>query len=186
MTAGPNQQDKLALISELVKRAPRKLGRTALMKCLFFLKVLRGVPLPYNFRLYTHGPFDSDVLDDLQYAQALGAIESSIVTYPGGTGYVLHVGPQADKIEKQAVSFINDHQESIDWVLNEFGNRSALDLEMVSTLIYVDRSLVEKGARASVSELAKKVHDVKPHLKTEVIERETKSLKERGFLNAVP
>ena len=71
------------------------------MKHLFFLKVLRRVPLPYNFRLYTHGPFDSDVLDDLQYAQALGAIESTLVPYSGGYGYELRAGTNAEKIEKQ-------------------------------------------------------------------------------------
>jgi len=181
---GQHQQDKLAIISELVKRAPRRLGRTALMKCLYFLKVLRGVPLPYSFRLYTHGPFDSDVLDDLQYAQALGAVESSIVTYPGGAGYVLHVGPQAEQIGNQAIDFINQYRDSLDWVLAEFGNRSALDLEMASTLIFVDRSLAEKGSRVSISGLTKKVHDIKPHLTTEAIEREATSLKERGFLKA--
>ena len=81
---------------------------------------------------------------------------------------------------------MTQYRDSIGWVLKEFGNRTALDLEMVSTLIFVDRSLAEKGARASISELAKKVHDIKPHLKTETIEREGKSLMERGFLNAVP
>jgi uncharacterized protein len=184
MSSGQTQNDKLAVITELAKQAPR-LGRTALMKHLFFLKVLRRVPLPYNFRLYTHGPFDADVLDDLQYAQVLGAIESTLVPYSGGYGYELRAGTNAEKIEKQATDFVAQYRDSIGWVLKEFGNRTALDLEMVSTLIFVDRSLAEKGARVSISELAKKVHDIKPHLKTEAIEREGKSLNERGFLNAV-
>jgi hypothetical protein len=76
--------ERVALIADLVSRAPRRLGRTALMKCLFFLKVLKGVPLPYHFRLHTYGPYDSDVLYDLQYAEYLGAVESALVAYPGG------------------------------------------------------------------------------------------------------
>jgi uncharacterized protein len=185
MANNPNQENMLAVITEMTKRAPRNLGRTALMKCLFFLKTLRGVPLSYNFRLYTHGPFDADVLDDLQYAQALGAIESTVVAYPGGYGYLLKAGPQAEKIEKQAGDFLHQHGDSIDWVLSEFGTRSAVDLEMASTLIFVDRSLAEKKSRVSLSALAKMVHDIKPHLTTEVIEREARSLQERSLLRAI-
>ena len=54
----PSEFSKLAIMTALVKSAPAPLGRTGLMKCLFFLKTLKKVPLPYNFRLYTYGPFE--------------------------------------------------------------------------------------------------------------------------------
>src|SRR6266699_321011 len=92
---------KIAIITELVKQAPGGLGRTGLMKCLFFLKILRNVPLSYNFRLYTYGPFDPDVLGDLQYAESLGAIRSMVLAYPRGYGYQFKVGPDAAKIEER-------------------------------------------------------------------------------------
>lgn len=176
---------KLAIMTDLVKRAPGTLGRTGLMKCLFFLKTIKNVPLPYIFRLYTYGPFDSHVLEDLQYAESLGAIKSTLVPYPGGYGYQLQAGPEADKVEERASDFVNKYRESITWVLNEFGNRSAIDLEMASTLIYIDRTFADKGSKVQISELAKSVHDVKPHLTTEVIEREARRLKDSGLLNAV-
>lgn len=185
MTESITQLQRLAIITELVKRAPGSFGRTALMKCLFFLKTLRNVPLPYSFRLYTYGPFDTDVLDDLRYAESLGAIESTVVAYAGGYGYELHVGPQAEKIEERATEFLSHYLDSIDWVLREFGKRSALDLEMVSTLVYVDRAVAEKGTKLSISDLAKKVHDVKPHLTATAIDREAQNLKERGYLQAI-
>jgi uncharacterized protein len=176
--------DRIALIARLVARAPARPGRTALMKCLFFLKVLRGVPLPYNFRLYTYGPFDSDVLDDLRYAESLGAVESALVAYPGGRGYEYHRGPKADRLESQASEFLERHAESIDWVLNEFGTRSAMDLEMASTIVYIDRTLAGKKATATIAELARKVHDVKPYLTQDTIEREARALNERRLLKA--
>jgi hypothetical protein len=185
MTDSNSQLQRLAIITELVKRAPGSFGRTALMKCLFFLKTLRNVPLPYSFRLYTYGPFDGDVLEDLRYAESLGAIESTVFAYPGGYGYEFRVGPQAGSIEEQASEFVSQQQENIDWVLREFGNRSALDLEMASTLVYIDRALAEEGATVSIAELSKKVHDVKPHLTTTAIESEAKNLNARGFLQAV-
>lgn len=185
MANSDNQLHRLAIITEFVKNAPGGFGRTALMKCLFFLKTLRNVPLPYTFRLYNYGPFDADVLDDLRYAEALGAVESSVFHYPGGYGYEFRRGPQAEKMEEEASEFVSKYQDSIEWVVREFGHRSALDLEMASTLVFVDRAIAEKGTKVSTAELAKKVHDIKPHLATDVIEREAQNLKERGFLESV-
>lgn len=182
--AALSEFSKLAIMTDLVKRAPSTLGRTGLMKCLFFLKTLKNVPLPYTFRLYTYGPFDSHVLEDLQYAESLGAIKSTLVAYPGGYGYQLQAGPEADKVEERASDFVNKHRESITWVLQEFGKRTAIDLEMASTLIYIDRTFADKGAKVQMSELAKSVHDVKPHLAPDVIEREARRLKESGLLRA--
>lgn len=185
MTDSKIQLQRLAIITELVKKAPGGFGRTSLMKCLFFLKILRNVPLPYSFRLYTYGPFDGDVLEDLRYAESLGAIESTVVPYPGGYGYEFKIGPQAGRIVEQASEFVSQHQENIDWVLSEFGNRSALNLEMASTLVYIDRVLAEKGTKVSITDLAKKVQDVKPHLQIDAIEKEAQNLSERSYLKAV-
>lgn len=181
-----NKLDKVALIAHLIARAAptKQLGRIALMKCLFFLKVVKHVPLPYSFGLYTYGPFDSDVLDDLQYAEALGAVEGTLVEYPRARGYEYRSGPKLEEIEKQAHEFLSQHEESIDWVLNEFGNRSAIDLEMASTLVYIDRVTHGKKAKATIADLAKKVHAVKPHLALDTIEGEARSLKEKGLLEA--
>jgi len=78
---------RLGILAELVARSNNKLGRTALMKLAFLLQTVRGVPLGYNFRLYTYGPYDGDVLDDLGQAEAMKAVESSLVAYSGGYGY---------------------------------------------------------------------------------------------------
>src|SRR5262245_24920194 len=142
-----NLLERVALIAEIVRRAPTALGRTAVMKCLFFLKALRKVPLSYRFRLYTYGPFDSDVLYDLRYAESLAAVKSLLVAYSGGRGYEYEPGPQAEKISRQAAEFLKQYEESIDWIVKEFGNRSAMDLEMASTLVYIDRSVAETGKR---------------------------------------
>jgi uncharacterized protein YwgA len=182
-----NKLDSVALIAHLIAQAaPRKrLGRTALMKCLFFLKVLKQVPLPYSFGLYTYGPFDSDVLDDLKYGEALGAVKGTLVQYPGGQGYEYEGGPNIEQVEKTAKEFLSRHEKSIDWVLSEFGSRTAIDLEMASTLVFIDRVTNAKKAKATIADLARKVHDVKPHLELGKIEQEARALKEKGLLEAV-
>jgi hypothetical protein len=155
------------------------------MKLAYFLKTLKGVPLSYDFRLYTYGPFDSDVLDDLQYAEALGAVEAEVSAYSGGKWYQYRPGSRIDEIANCAKAFLSRHSESIDWVLGNFGSRSAQDLEMASTLIFVDRAALESGSRQEISELARKVRAVKPYLSTEAIEREARDIKGKGLLLAV-
>lgn len=181
-----NKLDAVALVAYLVAHAPTNLGRTVIMKCLFLLKAIKHVPMPYNFRLYTYGPFDSNVLDDLQYAETLGAVKGILVQYTGVRGYEYERGPNYEVIERQAKEFLILHEQSIDWVLNEFGWRSAIDLEMVSTLVYIDRAANEKKAKATISDLARKVHDVKPHLALGAIEQEAGALKSKGLLKALP
>lgn len=182
MPDGHNELDRVALIAHLIARAPTKLGRTALMKCLFFLKVLKHVPMPYSFGLYTYGPFDSDVLDDLQYAEALGAVEGTLVEYPRARGYEYERGPKLEELERQAQDFLARHKASIDWVLREFGGRSAINLEMASTLVFIDRISTTK---ITIAELVRKVHEVKPHLAIDTIEAEALNLKKKGLLQAV-
>ena len=80
------QLKRLATIAALVKREPG-VGRTVVMKWLFLLMALKHVPLRYNFRLYTYGPFDGRVLEALEYAEAIGIVEAKASRYPGGYGY---------------------------------------------------------------------------------------------------
>src|ERR1700674_384358 len=58
--------NRLAVLTRLVKRSPMKdLGRTAIMKLAYFLTIVRDVPLGYRFTLYSYGPSDSSVLQDV-------------------------------------------------------------------------------------------------------------------------
>ena len=61
-----------------------QLGRTAIMNFFFFLQESAGVPLNYQFSLYSYGPFDSDVLADISAAERLDVLKSSTVYYPSG------------------------------------------------------------------------------------------------------
>ena len=163
-----NNQDfwwRLALLTTLVKKAPHQtLGRTAIVKMAYFLQVLRGVPLGYDFRLYTYGPFDSQVLSDLEYAQALKAVEARTVLFSGGYRYDVCPGPSATAVEAQASDRLAQHLSNIEWVIEQFGRYTASELELFSTIVYVDRELGAQGQTdVSVDELVRRVREVKPH-----------------------
>ena len=155
---------RMALISLFAERSSSGyVGRTALMKYMYFLQTLRGVPLGYRFTLYSYGPFDSEVLADLGNAEALSAVESQPVLYPGGYGYQIKPGAKAKWLQKRGSSFLSEHDSDIGWVTQEFGSLSSSQLELVSTIIYVDREAEQNHEKIKLHELAKRVHEVKPH-----------------------
>ncbi len=182
---GKSELDRLALMTYLVNKVPG-IGRTAIMKLIFFMKELKNVPVPYNFRLYTYGPFDSKVLDDLQYAELLGVIKSALVHYSEtGAGYRLEIGPNAAGIEGNRSEYIQRYREGIDWVIAKFGSRTASELEMASTLIYIDRIAKRDQKEINIVEISRKVHDIKSHLKVAVIESEARKLRDDSLLQSV-
>jgi hypothetical protein len=78
---------RIGVLTDLVARSPSRLGRTALMKLAYLLQTVKGAPLGYNFRLYTYGPFDGDVLNDIRQAESMHAIVSTMIPFDGGGGY---------------------------------------------------------------------------------------------------
>jgi len=184
MTIQDSRTDfRLATISALVKRAPHALGRTAMMKLVYFLQILHKVPLEYDFRIYTYGPYDSQVLEDLKIAELKGCVKSSIVGYAIGNGYAIAPGAEADAVVARCCS-IADFIPKIDSVLADFGNRSATDLEMASTIVFVARAEASSGKVVALSETAQKVREMKPRLDLNRILQEAIALKNEGYIAA--
>jgi hypothetical protein len=175
---------RLSLLSELVGQSSTKLGRTAVMKLAFLLQIVKGLPLGYDFRLYTYGPFDSDVLNDLGFAESLGAVESQMVTFPSGYGYEFTPGPQRQTVTSWASSELSKYQNDIRWALEEFGGQAAADLELIATIIYADREAARQRQFLPPEELGRRVKEVKPHFTEDYILQTIKSLADKRLLVA--
>ena len=165
------QEKRLAMVPVLVENSPnRQIGRTALMKYMYFLQILRQVPLGYRFSLYSYGPFDSTVLADLSVAESLRAVKSNTVLYSGGYGYEIRTDEKSTWLKKRAEKFVSRHDKDVRWVMKKFGNLNSAQLEFVSSIIYVDREVAEKGKRSTLQSLSRQVHEIKPHFsETEII-----------------
>jgi uncharacterized protein YwgA len=149
--------ERLGLLAELARQA--RLGRTALMKILFFLQESRGVPLDYQFSLYSYGPFDSDVLSDISWAERLNVLKSTTVYYPSGIGYEYSGGTGVDSLGDLAEDFVKAHQRDIKWALDHFSHKTAAELELLSTILYIAKYQNPK----TVDKLIEQVELVKPH-----------------------
>jgi len=176
--------DRIALIGAMSEQAPKGcLNRTALMKCMYFLQALRHVPLGYNFTLYSYGPYDKDVLDDLDYAETLGIVESERVEYSGGYGYRIRATSKAKLAKERADEFLSQYNGDIQWVLREFGNLGSADLELASTIVYVHQESRENFK--TLEELARRVREIKPHFTIEQVLTRAKCLQGKGVLQSI-
>jgi uncharacterized protein YwgA len=178
---------RLGLIATVAEKSPKGwIGRTGLMKLAYFLQTLRDVPLEYHFTLYSYGPYDTDVLDDLDYASSLGTVQVETKQYPNGNyGYEIAPGPHADRAKEAASEFLSKYSGDIDWVMALFGNLNVPELELASTLIYVDREAFRTGKKLDMKTLVKRVRDVKPHFSDQEISERAAFLQERELLKSV-
>ena len=174
-----------ASIASLVRKSHTGMGRTAVMKLTYFLQTLKAVPLGYSFRLYTYGPYDEQVLEDLKVAETIGAVQIRAFNWQGGFGYEITPGEKTDEIIRQASALIAPNENSLDWILSEFGKRTAIDLEVASTIVFVDRDTASNGKKLPISELIARVHAIKPHHSDLKIAAEVEQLKKHGLLLAV-
>lgn len=179
------RESRMALISTLVESSPSGyVGRTGVMKLLYFLQTLRGVPLEYQFTLYSYGPFDSDVLADLSTAEVLGVVSSSVVEFPGGYGYRIRPGPNARWQQERVHKFLRRYRDDVRWVVRKFGEMNSSELELVSTILYADRDAAEGHEDLPLDLLAEIVKEVKPHFSRQEIMKFALRLRDDGLLEA--
>jgi uncharacterized protein YwgA len=171
--------NRLGLFAALAESTRGNLGRTALMKLCYFLQALRGLPLGYKFSLYSYGPFDSDVLADLQTAENMGVLRADVDYYPGGYKYDIQPDEKSPSAKALAKEFLAEYKQDIDWVAKTFGNRNSPDLELLSTIVYIHR----EQEIDSHKDLAEQVKLVKPHFAVTQIRRQIEWLAENGLLD---
>jgi uncharacterized protein YwgA len=175
---------RLAILSTLVKKAPQKPGRTALMKFAYLLQTVRQVPLGYRFELYNYGPYDSTVLSDLSQAATAKAVKSAIVHYPSGYGYAYSTNETGHaKLCGKVSSELAKCEGDIEWVLSEFGTDGASRLELVSTIVFAEREMRRKNQKTLEAELCTRVSRIKPHFTTGIISRAIEELESKGMIS---
>jgi len=152
------------------------------MKLCFFLQESKGVPLGYHFSLYSYGPFDSDVLADIATAERLNVLKSGVVYYPSGTGYEYSLGSGSGNLDALASDFLDQNRSSIQWVLENFGGKTAGELELLSTILFVAKFHNPRDA----AQLVNQVQLIKPHFSHDQIQKGFENLVSTGVLLREP
>jgi len=170
---------RIGLLAEIASQKNGKqvrLGKTAMQKLLYLLQEAYHVPLDYRFSLYTYGPYDSQVMNDLDYADAIGALA---IHYDDKAGYNIEPGKQVDMIEPYRAEMMNEHGDTINRLTKDFGDLNARDLELRSTLFYIAS---EKDNVKTRHELAERLKSIKPKYTDHDIQFGIDDLLEKGHL----
>jgi uncharacterized protein YwgA len=179
-------KSRIAILARMVSQArEKKLGRTQVMKLFYFLQELKEIPLGYDFRLFTYGPFDSEVLSDLATACSLNVVSEKTMIYSRGYGYDITPGSHAYRLGLELETSNPSIAAQVDAVVRDFGTYGAADLELLSTIFFVDREFSKTGTEASDEALAERVRQIKPHFTMRTILHRINEMAEKGWLRCL-
>lgn len=163
------------IIAYISKNVP-DLGKTKLQKLIYLMKEVGKVPLVYSFRFYNYGPYSDKLAENLDYVNSLDGVKMSYE--PFYNMYEIKPGESADKLIEKAMSSIEPSKPQIDFILNTYGIKTARDLELITTIIYVDKNNHQPDEKA----LAGMTHDLKPKFSSTEIFSEIDKLKTSGLI----
>ena len=175
---------RYALIVELAVRLQKEssqFGKTKLQKLIYLLQVIYGVKCGYDFKLYTYGPFTSQVLQDLDQVQSLDGVNVNLVpTDPGG--YQIEPGKNAAPVSKMEEGFLSGHKSDLDRLIKDYGAFSAKELELRATVVFVSRDMHADGKEVTVGSLTKVVRDIKLHFPIGEVRSVVEELEAKGHV----
>ncbi len=157
---------RMAVIGKIAQEAST-IGHTALMKYLYLLQELKGVPLGYRFQLYLYGPYTTEVLDDLGTAVLWNIVDEQVQIHRDAYGYSYRISPKEgyDSLPKEARQFAEQYSEAIQWVVETFHGFNSAELELLTTLIWIIRNMDIKDR----DNLVRIAEELKPHFSSEKI-----------------
>ncbi len=177
--------EKMALLAQVISMKA-DLGKTAVMKIMYILQKVYKLPLDYSFSIYTYGPYCSDVMADIDTASAENIISIKTNYYTNGKiGYDISTSENSSKVIKDSSDFLNKYKDEIAEVLYCFGDKTAKELELYSTVIYIYNSYIENQWEFTIRDISENVHEIKPHFSIAEIENAYNDLKDRAILDKI-
>jgi len=184
-TLAPSLQ-RYVVIAQLARLYEKKggfnLGKTALQKLVYFLQEVHGVPLGYEYTLYTYGPFSTELVADLDTAAAMNYV--SPVYDAGLRGYEIKPADGAEALQKQSKDWLKGVAPKLEAVFEAFRGYGAKGLELRATIVYVAREAKADHVVLGDDELVVEVHQLKPHFTEDAIRDAISELREKGYLGA--
>lgn len=177
--------NKYAIVVYLVKKYANQghLGRTVLQKLVYLLQVLFNINCGYDFKFYTYGPFSSEILSNIDIMERYHAIKTHRVDYGCGyLGYEIESASECDKVLDRSQEFISKNRDNIDRMLDIFQGKTAEQLELYATIVWVDRDI--KTTSHSSEEICSIVKELKPKFDIGTINSGIEFIKSHNFLTS--
>lgn len=164
------------MLSMITKK--QDIGKTAVMKYTFFLQKAFGLKMGYPFNIYTYGPYSSDVFEDLDALMSYNLVDLEKYPYRDSLGYKISTTEKGKSVQEHT-NLTDEEIEKIDRVLELFGDKSARELELISTILYFADLRERIGHEHSEGfNVIENVRAIKPHFDNGEVEDELKNLRE--------
>lgn len=175
--------NKYALISDMAKRLNKTsslIGKTVLQDMMYILKDIFKVPCQYRYSLYSYGPYSDDLTNDLDYVDFLKGVTVSWENSKGE--YHISPGVKCDHIRQKAQNFLDDYETETSKAVDEFGNKTANELEMIATIVYIDRYSKNNEETLSLDQIIERAEGMKPKYIHTDIKNIAKSLSGKHYI----
>ena len=165
------------IILKIIENKPKK-GKTFVMKMVFILQQIYKVDMGYDFNIYTYGPYSSEVTEDVEYLIHYNALDVYEKDYGGFVGYELEIANEKSK----EITISPEDEEKLKKALDIFGDKKVKDLEIQSTIIYLNQQYVNNGWNRIKEDIMADVKEVKPRFSDKHIEQAYDELMALGML----
>jgi uncharacterized protein YwgA len=146
----------LAIIEKLRARGCRT-GKTHVIKGLFLAGAAGEIEQLYDFFLYKHGPYSTDIESNLEQMTSYGGITAEPAL--DGYGVMLSPGEMAEFVKRRA-SLTPKIERAIDHVCRFIGPKNVVQLERLATAAWIRTRERIKDHDA----VAARLHELKPHI----------------------
>jgi len=180
------ENKRISVISKVVASKTNGIVKTAVVKILFILQEVYQIPLGYDYRIYTYGPYSDDVVYDIEQLKYKNFISMELETFgTGNVGHKLKLLERANQFIAANNKFPSDYEAAITETISLFGNKNVMELELSTTIIYVYSNSIKNNWQYDKNAIVEDVHDIKPHFSTEQISAEYEQLQEKGLLKKI-
>ncbi len=135
-------------------------GETHLQKAMYFVSEHAKIPMDLEFVLYKHGPYSFDFHDMLAMLFAHCLLENESCP-PYGPRICLSTSGEAFLATHEEE--VTDVQDMVRTIAAWFGSSGVMELERRATALW----LQNKYPATQEQELARKLHEIKPHIPVE-------------------
>jgi uncharacterized protein YwgA len=171
---------RIATLAAITKKQP-KIGKTSIMKYMFFLQHCFNVNLGYHFSIYTYGPYSQDVMGDLNLAVHYNAVNSLYVDLIGYGGYQFTPGENSRSFIERCRDYLSQIEPHIDRLVSLFSTKKAKDMELLATIAYTHIAISRQNQ--DLAKVPSVVKAIKPHFEESEITANYMWLKQQNVFS---
>jgi len=158
-----NTLQEKALLANLVRKLRENgswAGQTHVQKAVYVLQEARHVPMRFAFVPHIYGPFSFELQEEIGELLA----DELLVLEPQSAPFrpKLAVGELGQCYITHFAHSLRKHEKDLDFVAKKFGKRGVVELELLTTALYVI-----KNRKGQDQDLARAITEMKPHVTRE-------------------